>query len=282
MNTTINELFNIRNKGIKKAYIKRIGIKKLGIWGIIFLFGTATFISGFSINSYAASSSTVLPIARGGTGANEFASGHALIGNDSNSLTTKAIDTTPTVNSSNLITSGAVKTVSNNADIGKGIKNQYFITTVSDIGTQEILVLGQVPTDETRRIYQGVTFMGEIAYQRCLPHIGSCVANLDRFTLDFVLGGRPQEVTADRVHMKCISRDSCGYRYPIMKIGTFLYNENMYVGLYPQTPVSQGYGQNLYISSWIINIGVCADFTCPSQKVLFSDVTDWTVLKQLV
>ncbi|MDR3116861.1 MAG: hypothetical protein LBT91_03425 [Bifidobacteriaceae bacterium] len=73
MNTTINELFNIRNKGIKKAYIKRLGVKKLGVWGIIFLLCTATFISGFSINSYAASSSTVLPIARGGTNANTAA-----------------------------------------------------------------------------------------------------------------------------------------------------------------------------------------------------------------
>ncbi|MDR3116870.1 MAG: hypothetical protein LBT91_03470 [Bifidobacteriaceae bacterium] len=48
-------------------------IKKLGILGIIFLLCTATFISGYNINSYAASSSTVLQISRGGTNANTAA-----------------------------------------------------------------------------------------------------------------------------------------------------------------------------------------------------------------
>ncbi|MDR3116298.1 MAG: hypothetical protein LBT91_00440 [Bifidobacteriaceae bacterium] len=68
MNINKNELFNI-----KKARIKKANIRKLGVLGIIFLFGTAAFISGFSINSYAASSNTVLSVARGGTGQNALA-----------------------------------------------------------------------------------------------------------------------------------------------------------------------------------------------------------------
>ncbi|MDR3116652.1 MAG: hypothetical protein LBT91_02300 [Bifidobacteriaceae bacterium] len=70
MNINMRELFDIKNKGIKKVEIKKLDIRKLGIWGIIFLLCTTCFISGFSINSYAASSSTVLPISRGGTNAN--------------------------------------------------------------------------------------------------------------------------------------------------------------------------------------------------------------------
>ncbi|MDR3116531.1 MAG: hypothetical protein LBT91_01640, partial [Bifidobacteriaceae bacterium] len=252
----------------------------LGIWGIIFLFGICAFISGFNINSYAASSSTILPISRGGTGANTFASGQALIGAGSNSLTTKAIDTVPTDGSANLITSGALKTVSNVANIGQGKKTGYYTVNTADNGTQEIIVLGQVPTDDTKRASLATIYSGELTFQRCLPHIASCPASLRRFSIDFVLGGRPQEVTADRIHMKCISADACALSPPYMSLGTFLYNENMYIGLYPKTP-GGGYGQALYMNGWIQNIGGCADFACPSEKVLKANITDWVELKAL-
>ncbi|MDR3116927.1 MAG: hypothetical protein LBT91_03770 [Bifidobacteriaceae bacterium] len=74
MNINKNELF--KSEKIWPPNIifpKKQAFKRLGVLGIIFLFGTAAFISGFSINSYAASSSTVLPIARGGTNANTAA-----------------------------------------------------------------------------------------------------------------------------------------------------------------------------------------------------------------
>jgi hypothetical protein len=62
---------------------KKHAFKRLGVLGIIFLFGTAAFISGFSINSYAASSSTVLPISRGGTNANTAAQASSnILGSD--------------------------------------------------------------------------------------------------------------------------------------------------------------------------------------------------------
>ncbi|MDR3116859.1 MAG: hypothetical protein LBT91_03415 [Bifidobacteriaceae bacterium] len=70
----MNELFKSKKIWLQNVITpKKRAFRKLGVLGIIFLFGTAAFISGFSINSYAASSSTVLPIARGGTNANTAA-----------------------------------------------------------------------------------------------------------------------------------------------------------------------------------------------------------------
>ena len=52
--------------------------------------------------------SGTLGVARGGTGASTLASGEALIGNGTGAVQTKAIDTTVTEDSANLVTSGAV------------------------------------------------------------------------------------------------------------------------------------------------------------------------------
>lgn len=47
-------------------------------------------------------------VAKGGLGTNTLPSGHVLIGNGTAAVSTKAIDTTPTIESDNLVTSGAV------------------------------------------------------------------------------------------------------------------------------------------------------------------------------
>jgi hypothetical protein len=67
------------------------------------------FILGLNTGNLtnAASSSSVLSVAKGGTGANTLSSGQALIGNGANNIQTKAIDASPQANSTNLITSGA-------------------------------------------------------------------------------------------------------------------------------------------------------------------------------
>jgi hypothetical protein len=71
---TVNELFKNKKIWLQNVITpKKHAFKKLGVLGIIFLFGTAAFISGYNINSYAASSSTILPISRGGTGQNNLA-----------------------------------------------------------------------------------------------------------------------------------------------------------------------------------------------------------------
>ncbi|MDR3116558.1 MAG: hypothetical protein LBT91_01815 [Bifidobacteriaceae bacterium] len=83
MSINKNELFNIKTMNelfkSKKIWLQNVitpkkhAFKKLGVLGIIFLFGICTFISGYNINSYAASSNTVLSVARGGTGQNNLA-----------------------------------------------------------------------------------------------------------------------------------------------------------------------------------------------------------------
>jgi uncharacterized protein (TIGR02145 family) len=60
--------------------MKFLKLKKLGILGIITLFGISTFISNYSISSYAASSSSILPIAKGGTNANNAESAQINLG----------------------------------------------------------------------------------------------------------------------------------------------------------------------------------------------------------
>ena len=50
-----------------------------------------------------------ITVAKGGTGATSLTAGQVLVGNGTKPVTTKAIDTAPTANSTNLITSGGVK-----------------------------------------------------------------------------------------------------------------------------------------------------------------------------
>ncbi|MDR3127900.1 MAG: hypothetical protein LBT99_01040 [Bifidobacteriaceae bacterium] len=119
-------------------------IKKFGILISIFLLVVLGFINGSLAQVNAASSSTVLPVAKGGTGANTLSSGQALIGNGANNLQTKPIDTSPQSNSNNLITSGAVKSVSNNADLAKGNDNIYFVNTANNDQKQTVYLIGPI------------------------------------------------------------------------------------------------------------------------------------------
>ncbi|MDR3152037.1 MAG: hypothetical protein LBT85_01035 [Bifidobacteriaceae bacterium] len=74
MNITMNELFKSKKiKSNNTVSFKSKFTKKLGIFCVICLFGISAFISGYNINSYAASSSTVLSVSRGGTGQNTLA-----------------------------------------------------------------------------------------------------------------------------------------------------------------------------------------------------------------
>lgn len=58
---------------------------------------------------------STVPVSKGGTGATTLASGQVLVGNGTSKVTTKAIDTTVTEDSTNLITSGAVKAYADQA-----------------------------------------------------------------------------------------------------------------------------------------------------------------------
>lgn len=89
-----------------------------------------------------------LGVARGGTGANTFTSGEVLIGAGTGAITTKAIDTTVTASSSNLITSGAV------ASAISGLTGaMHFLgvtsTAVTDGGTENPTIGGNAVTTKT-------------------------------------------------------------------------------------------------------------------------------------
>jgi hypothetical protein len=136
-------------------------IKKFGIIISLFLFTVVTFISGNLSQVNAASSSTVLPIAKGGTGTNTLSAGQALIGNGANSLQTKPIDTSPQSNSTNLITSGAVRTVANDSALAKGFDNIYFVNTTNNDALETIYLIGPTTTlDSSSPEY--TIFSGEI------------------------------------------------------------------------------------------------------------------------
>ncbi|MDR3116614.1 MAG: hypothetical protein LBT91_02095 [Bifidobacteriaceae bacterium] len=267
----MSELFSIKNKGIRKTYIKKVvNIKKVGVLGIIFILCTTCFVSGYNINSYAASSSTVLPISRGGTNANTAAQAITNLGKVDVINSSSTNDQFP-----------SAKAAYSEIFTAKGFKNQYLVRNVPDSSnTMSIIVLGQIPLDTSKRTSLGAVFSGEVLYHRCIPHVASCTGDMHRFTMDFVLGGHPNNVTSNTVFMKCVSRDICGGR-PHMKLGTFMYNENWYVGLFSDTANYGGYGQNLLLSGFMLSIGGCADFTCPGQQINYTTVSDWTTLKQL-
>ena len=57
----------------------------------------------------------IIPVTNGGTGVKELATGEVLVGNGTNAVTTVAIDTEVTADSTNLVTSGAVKAYTDGA-----------------------------------------------------------------------------------------------------------------------------------------------------------------------
>lgn len=104
---------------------------------------TYSFASPISEDANHNVSLTTVPVNKGGTGTTSFTSGNVLIGNGTNAIGTLGIDTTTggTVNSSELITSGAVyDTVNglspighhhNMSDIDNTVQGVYYV-----VGTQ--------------------------------------------------------------------------------------------------------------------------------------------------
>ena len=92
--------------------------------------------------------SGTLPVSRGGTGNSSFTSGQVLIGNGTNAISTKAIDSTVTSGSNNLITSGAVATA-----ISGLTGAMHFIgistTAITDGGTENPTINNVAVTTKT-------------------------------------------------------------------------------------------------------------------------------------
>jgi hypothetical protein len=94
-------------------------IKKFGIIISLFLFSVVTFISGGLGQVNAATSSTVLPVAKGGTGLNYFPPDQVLMGNGENTLIGKTVSNSVTSESDDILTSGGA--YSKYGDVGNRI-----------------------------------------------------------------------------------------------------------------------------------------------------------------
>ncbi|MDR3116559.1 MAG: hypothetical protein LBT91_01820 [Bifidobacteriaceae bacterium] len=287
MSINKNELFNIKtvNELFKSKKIwwqnvitpKKHAFKKVGIWGIIFLFGTAAFISGFSVNSYAASSSTVLPISRGGTNANTAAQAITNLGK---------VDALSASSTNNQFPSA--KAVYDQLLIAKGQRNLYQLNIHEDVGdNDEIIVFGSVADENTPAATSvGTVFDGNIYFFRCLAGNYKCPSFYLNILLQFDLTNAPgfgnplynKTHTTMRLNSgSYTSIDAISNFY----LGTFLYNENHYVGLRIKDFVAnRNEGGNVNLEGFFQTIGPCT-VTCPGSRIFFSNVTDWEELNRL-
>ncbi|MDR3116343.1 MAG: hypothetical protein LBT91_00670 [Bifidobacteriaceae bacterium] len=105
-------------------------IKKVGVLGIIFLFGITAFVSGFSVNSYAASSSTILPISRGGTGQNNL--GDVNVGSATKLQTARTINGTLFDGTANIVPGGSWNTLAVYPDYSDEVNNFIYVKFSTD------------------------------------------------------------------------------------------------------------------------------------------------------
>lgn len=112
--------------------------------------GTSGYILT-SAGSGAPSWTQTLSVEHGGTGATSFTSGYALIGGGTGAITTKAISSSPSSGSTNLITSGAVYSAVNRADAITAANTSYttamaraIYATTNDIGVNGSLTNGTI------------------------------------------------------------------------------------------------------------------------------------------
>ncbi|MDR3116230.1 MAG: hypothetical protein LBT91_00070 [Bifidobacteriaceae bacterium] len=283
MSINKNELFNIKTMNelfkSKKIWLQNVitpkkrVFKKVGVWGIIFLFGTAAFISGTNINSYAASSNTVLSVARGGTGANTFASNQALIGNGNSAFQTKPIDSVPQTNSNNLITSGALANIATAVTIPQNWKtyNSGTLTTSTNP-----VVLGDYPEITSSNKQANIIFDVIITQYTNSPSTAASVydGKLDISTSSIHNPNstiNPAKITTFAKFPRVNS--SFGF-----EIGYFTYNNSKYVGL-------KALGTNggwMYLNGihkgTICEIPADTSQICLGSSVLENLITDWTTL----
>jgi hypothetical protein len=130
---TTNGAFSVTPSG---GSVKSVPIHGLG--SAAYTASTAYAAASHNHNASNITSGT-LGVAHGGTGATTFTSGQVLIGNGTNAVSTKAIDTTVTSGSANLITSGAVYSQIENKISALGqvfnIKSVGQYASVSDLPT---------------------------------------------------------------------------------------------------------------------------------------------------
>ena len=152
-----------------------------------------------SSHNHAASNITsgTLGVARGGTGANTFTSGAALIGAGTGAVTTKAIDSTSggTANSASLITSGAVNaglaTKSNTGHTHTSSNITDFTTAVQGVTINAskitgVLSLDNIPASAQERVVTVANQAARYALTTATVQLGDVVKQSDTGLLYFV------------------------------------------------------------------------------------------------
>ncbi|MDR2799459.1 MAG: hypothetical protein LBB07_02435 [Bifidobacteriaceae bacterium] len=139
---------------MKIQNVKQIKLNKIGTVAAVLILCCISFTAGVDLTQSAnsAGSNSALPVGKGGTGANTFASGQALIGNGAGALTTRGIDASPSPSSTNLITSGGVNAVNQTAlagEPGPSQLNPFSKVVNSAANASGYLILGKPPTTST-------------------------------------------------------------------------------------------------------------------------------------
>ncbi|MDR3116538.1 MAG: hypothetical protein LBT91_01675 [Bifidobacteriaceae bacterium] len=269
MNITMNELFKNKKIWLQNVITpKKHVFKKIGVLGIIFLFGTATFISGFSINSYAASSSTVLPIARGGTGANQAAEALTNLGKVNTISSSSTNDQFP-----------SAKAAYDSILSAKGPNNFYKTLGQAKI-EDTVYFLGEVPMENADYHYTNLS-VDFLTYRISHWNSWGCIFNS---RINITMGISPTTENSKTIKITKYM-DACQSSVSTSsELGTFLYKEQRYVGLIMRIPNygwSLGGGGIWGFSSSSLKINCQTDDDVCIGKILpFSDVSDYTKMSE--
>ncbi|MDR3116352.1 MAG: hypothetical protein LBT91_00715 [Bifidobacteriaceae bacterium] len=269
----MSELFSIRNKGIKKAYIKRIGLL-----GIIFLSSITTFIAGSTSVLWASSAAITLPVSKGGTGVNAFAGGQALIGNGASAIQTKAIDTNPAANSTNLITSGAVQNVKTFASYGTGFYNTYrefAMPPTLDVLSDVLVILGETPTKASYSV-EATNFFGNYYFIRN-GSIGT-YSTFNELRLDIGMGYN--NLVSEKTVQATQFGQGGAHSNSHVEIGKFEFNSVSYIGIRTYSLAKMfmqgtGYLQGYYKGSLKTECTSSEDI-CLGKIVNYADVVNYS------
>jgi hypothetical protein len=245
-------------------------LKKVCASLAVALFCFGSFLVGFEVkqNANAVRSNSMLPVAKGGTGANTFASGGALIGNGTNPFTSRGIDESPASGSNNLITSGALNSVNKKAQSSAANNNFYkSLDTTTDSGGNEIYVLGEVPTLSAAS-GQYTNLYGDYVAFRYGGWARFIKANM-------IINIGYADSTPNSNNIKFINLQKSNSANAA-ELGTFTYNGVKYVGLHISGSMTM-WTTNLkgyYSGSLPMNCSGSVT-VCLGTKIQYSGVTGW-------